>query len=1319
MKPDKRGNPFGGSAGGGGYDFQAEAYALVSSKILAQESLNWVETGCDRVPVSVRMETGSGGDDLQIILRQGAKIELQAKRGLVRGDDLWTALTALAQAINADTNTYGVLLTNTGTSRTIREDLKEGIIKVGQGIKDDLPEIVQDFLGRVQAGALDELAICSHLRIVIRDLDPGSQGEAETLGTLRGVVADSKMAEAARNTLVSDGHDLIKLRGSRDSASIARILQQSGIQLSVLTTNQLVLREAFVIWSVQVNETISIPSLNVALPMSNAWIRLRAMAPQGAEDASKSVEEQIKHYYEWHRLADSDYSLDTIGIEAIAHDERLVVVIGGPGSGKSTLLRRLARSWSRDGRLVLRVSLQAVALRTSKGETFDEAILAVASEGFPGDSKTLFDLLRGASYLLADGLDETDPNRSGIAEKLQRWALADKTRHVILTTRPMGHNPAWFEGWEHFELLPLGQSDISKFAQIIFDLVYSNDPQHAKQMSNAFLEELKRARTASVAARNPQLLGFLIALYINGRNISGTRYQLLGSVVEEIRRQTTPDRAFRHEVDTPTARHGIECLGWLMLDNPFLSEDELVQNLGQQLATDFALSSVQGEQRASNVLSFWEERGLLEHLRVGNSTAFVFVHLMFQDFGAARYLARLPEDEFVRLVCSKRNILKFRETLLLVGGTRRLALAVTSLLKLDDPSDPVSVDAFLAADILAEAEKVPADLQNHVFRHLAPRLTCKVPMVAYEAGERLKPLAITNPSLIGPKALELAKHEQQWTREIGCALGLLSGDDYVDVNVLLAVFPMASDTTITPGPSGLALNHWPLMRTLLIKGAEKLLADKAPTQHLDVVKAQYQSGHHSLLVASALYHILELHLSSEESEAVRPQWLKYDYLKSTELQKQADQEANQALLEALVVASKGLTDDGMVSAPDSKMRSIVRLWQILDIGENSASEFYVLGQRHLQDELIEVLRGAILVISLMPSQVRADAEEALRDLTRFQNRFYELLVDSGGYKAKPDLDWTLAQNQCLRSTLLLQAMSHPCWFVCRFAMMLLWECTDRGTTRAGLKEVLANGVGHSLSIIAQVASEVWTDEAASLVLNRLEQKLTDDCVPLVEALGEICGEPSKQRAKSLLENILAIRNAAMVHAALVAVDKLDLDEALITAIEASYHWWLHDGRQGPSRGTGVVPESAAAALLSRLVRMEKIGFEKILEAFNAGHPDVRSVAIKATCQFLEKRDDLVEPILADIGQGKLSNSLIRELSQSHSTVCRKHFASFMRLLDSDDKMVQLASIRALGDGWVEYDEVANRLRSLLDAPDMRIRNETTKILRRLNVSHST
>lgn len=63
-----RKNRYGGSAGG--YDYQAEAYALIAAKILAGENLAWADSGCDRVPVSIHGETGAGGDDLQDFAKQ-------------------------------------------------------------------------------------------------------------------------------------------------------------------------------------------------------------------------------------------------------------------------------------------------------------------------------------------------------------------------------------------------------------------------------------------------------------------------------------------------------------------------------------------------------------------------------------------------------------------------------------------------------------------------------------------------------------------------------------------------------------------------------------------------------------------------------------------------------------------------------------------------------------------------------------------------------------------------------------------------------------------------------------------------------------------------------------------------------------------------------------------------------------------------------------------------------------------------------------------------------------------------------------------------
>jgi hypothetical protein len=981
---------------------------------------------------------------------------------------------ALACAVEADKESYGVLLTTTDASNTIRKHLKQGIIKVGEGITEDLPDIVTEFIDRLHKARINDLSVCSRIRIVIRDLDPGSPGEEITFEALRKVLADPSEVGAARNTLVSDGHDQIKLRGGRDANGLTRVIEQAGISLSVAVENQLILRRKFTDWSIKTNSRISIPSLNIALPMSEAWVRLRAMSPSDTPSGGKSLEEQVKEYHEWHRLADARHVSGTLDIGSASHRERLLVVVGGPGAGKSTLLRRLTWDWAAEGRVVLRVSLRAVALRMSQGETFDEALLAVASEGFPSIGEALYNMLSNATLLLADGLDETDPNRSGIADRLQRWAFASPERQVVLTTRPVGHNPAWFEEWKHYELLPLGRSDIEGFAKIVFGLLHPDDSEEAEKRLGGFLEELDHSHTASIAARNPQLLGFLIALHVKGHDIGGNRFQLFDKTVEEVRKQTAPDRVFRHQVDAPIAHQGLDCTGWLMLHSPNLSEAGLVEGLGQHLAGELPLRPLHARQIALEVLLFWEERGLLERVSAGTETTFTFVHMAFQEFTAARFLVQLPDEELIAWIRSNYNSPGFRETLLLTGATDRVSLTINTLLELDDPSDPVCTAAILAADVLAEAEDAATDLQEAVFRHLVPRLTSRVPMVVYEAGEKLQLLAMASPGVVGPMALRLQKCEQQWTKEVACALGLLSGDEYVDLEELLAVFPEASDTRqVLRLGSGLldrqsflgSTKHSTLIQELIVKGARYLLQDGSPECHVEVVKAKYKTGECSMKAYDALYDVLAEHLTPKDIIAISSTWHIAGAYRNSTSWIQVSRESDQAFIEAVLKAGEGLTTEKPALLADPQLNSIATLRKALRIGDFPATAYAMLRYRHAQDEFSEVIRGAILIAGLSPAQVRADADQVLHELKHSQKGLYELTKNAEKSNIEPILAWTRAQDGRLQPNLLLQAMAHPSSFVIRFAALLLLNCVEDDVVAVGLQDVLASGSGYVLYVM--------------------------------------------------------------------------------------------------------------------------------------------------------------------------------------------------------------------------------------------------------------
>jgi hypothetical protein len=154
---------------------------------------------------------------------------------------------------------------------------------------------------------------------------------------------------------------------------------------------------------------------------------------------------------------------------------------------------------------------------------------------------------------------------------------------------------------------------------------------------------------------------------------------------------------------------------------------------------------------------------------------------------------------------------------------------------------------------------------------------------------------------------------------------------------------------------------------------------------LDIVKEKDRNTDCTTRTFEDLLEILGGHLPLEELRKIYPTWFaRTEAFSNAEVQ-QAVREADQALLETILMASEGLIHDERRSTTDPKMGSIAQLYQALKIGHFPMWEMYAWRQRPLQEALVEVIRGAILVNSLDPAQVKADAEQALRELVHPQN----------------------------------------------------------------------------------------------------------------------------------------------------------------------------------------------------------------------------------------------------------------------------------------------------------------------------------------------
>jgi hypothetical protein len=291
-----------GSGGGGGYDYQADAIAYVAAHALAEVPLGWFEDVEDVVS-AWEAETGGPGDDIAVTTLAGRRIEMQVKHRLRRGPDYNDTFQRLFQGLRIHQELRAVLLIDRHSSEAIRNDLKTDISRIGQGRLDGLKQITLDLISQLQMEP--DPAIFTRLRIVVVDLDQGSDGMAAAQSLLSRIVPERR-AKTAYELLGKRGHTLIKMRGKDDTLRSARYLDgKIGlIPSSVLSTVSLARFVAFV---QETNSRFYSPALRVQLDIGVAWSKVCPLESETDAESnsteSAGLEDELKRYQKWSRLA--------------------------------------------------------------------------------------------------------------------------------------------------------------------------------------------------------------------------------------------------------------------------------------------------------------------------------------------------------------------------------------------------------------------------------------------------------------------------------------------------------------------------------------------------------------------------------------------------------------------------------------------------------------------------------------------------------------------------------------------------------------------------------------------------------------------------------------------------------------------------------------------------------------------------------------------------------------------------------------------------------------------------------------------------------
>ncbi len=1047
----------GGSAGEGGFDFQARLIALISVYILAENAFITLGRELEGIPTAVAAETNGPGDDIQIEFHHNAApIEIQAKKGLRVDIRFNETIDKIASGLALNSSLNVILAVDPKTSKRIQESLSYDLKRFRQG-REDTPQdlrllnLVLDIFKKYATSDEHARELLKRLFIVTFDIETDTANETQRALTLlrTHVLSEEKQASAAWDILINEGHQIIKERGRRISIDLVRLLQSRNIQLSKSLPP--VLKDEYQKWLIAHTATFSIPGpgLSKPLPIETAWMDLRVL-PQQPDQAPQNLEAQLATYRGWEELGDRADAYDAIDVAKVEHR---VVFIGGPGMGKSTLCRKLAYDLTILEEHVLLVHLPEVVHRVGRGMSIDEALVDLATDGFPISKHSRGILFKQVDCLIADGLDECGSYLIQIAEDLQQWASARLNTRIVITTRPIGYDSRFFANWDHQALLPLSKDQIERYSYQLIAAIIS-DLSNLEQEFKRFQTHLQQNRVVSLASRNPLLLGFLVQLSLASTQPAKNRAGLYEQIIDLWYLALPGDRSTTAtDLDSWSALRSFEIIGWSLLQ-ALSQEDVSGKKLTQQVAIHFS-QELGIRQPAAHILAekclrFWQERGVLELLQFVHENMYTFVHTAIGEYAAARYLASLDIPSIQNWVREKCKDPSWREPILLAAGIGAVNTIIETLLDLDLTST-TTTEFLLTVAALAETRSYSYSLASKVIERIKTRLTSPISTVTYETAKTASGFSAQAPELIYPSLDPLLQHSQEWTRIGAMYLILLGGDDFVNFDALekfldeiLDSRKASQDTETTSAEidDSASLTNirerilffsddWDIQNKVIVLGAGALARVRPYEATKTRLQRLYLSSEISIETHSRLAEVLtelgcqefvEQHNQGLSSKAFL-KWLRNSQL------------ADRRMLETILHITK------YAFIPPEKPRKLLALTTLvyaLNIPKSGATDWDIL--RRLDDisAITAVLLGFVQAFSISLKELALDTIWALNELQKAeQDETIHISLLGLLPKIPVKLATPMGINIDVPTEDLVRALKHPSAIIAKGALYLL------------------------------------------------------------------------------------------------------------------------------------------------------------------------------------------------------------------------------------------------------------------------------------------
>lgn len=1303
----------GGAATGGGMNFQAAVTAITYIHMARGCPLLWLDSIVDDVPIAIEAETGGAGDDLRLLLKDTRLVEIQVKKGLRSGTELWDALTKLAKAVTTEAASFGVLVVSPSSSNTITNDLAKDIIRVGDGRTDNLSTIASQFLEKLNLLSIPARDACAHIRIQTVSATNLHQEAIRTAHAyLTHICADNAQIGAAWDALYADASRLIELQGRRDVSSLQCVLMSSGITLSQLNeAAPTLLLAKLTRWTLETHKTFSIFGIGTPLNTDEAWIPLTAIVREQQNTESKSLAEELHCYQEWENRSKAR-DAQSIDPETLGRFVNRAVVVAGPGMGKTTLLKRIARRYSENAIPVLCVRLSMVAARMQRGASFEESVFHLGLDG-SGISVGDAQQVKLANWLLlCDGLDECGSLQEEVAAGAARFALGHPDCRILVTTRPVGYRATHFTDWRHYDLPALDTSRAHSHATRLVEAIAPPGSDLIRNAWKVCRRELHDTSAAKIVGRTPLLLGLAAAIIARGKTLGTTRERLFEQIFELI--DDVPNaRIPEKPAATTVLRCFLDILGWEMTSHPLSSVNETIKRCADHLMREAGAGPLTAAGDAERYLNYWQDVGMIERVGNGDQQTLAFIHKSFGEFVASRRLCVLHRDAQTAIVAEIGKVPAWGEVLRF-AGMMGLADQIADHLLTDFSMDADTVKRIrMAIELIAEAVPPPDSARRSQILEIAFRVAASDRRYhAFDLAQPLVAVARRFPAEVSPAASVLINSERPWTRLIAWGCLVAAGLEHYSLDSLIDALPRCADDA-GPGSrsslgGGIMLSDTDgreLAETFILNACAAII-DHSPPQIADIVVPEvlnhpnfgnhgFVTKAHSLLLEKGKTYRIG---SMDWPNPVLSEEERREYYKQESLM-------YEAIFDALDLPELASHEE----SPPPRLLHLSAFIEASKMDKVPAYDARAWSRPFDRAATRATLQAFIAVSGIDLKMLKQDAVHAKRLLDRGEGSrdpLFDLIV----HVDPPLVDWARAKEMDIDTALIEQAVSHPSEWIMWLAGSILEHALEPNELECAVRRLLETGRGLALWVACGLASELDQQRALSLVLERLGKPLVRGCGYLFDLLCEGVRPQTDQLISPITVGLLNGDVKTAVATAKLAAEVAEPGlNGLVPILKKAYaHWQVHE-EPSPTE-SGRVPDSPRANLIEALVKIQPPSYNDIKIFLQDSHHDVRGIGAKVLVQRLQELDGERQQFFMELEAGDLPAHLLGAALKANLPLSEEEVATVERLLTSQSKHIRYGAMALFSEHYLRPDQIHAHANVMVNDSEQQIKDRAFSIL---------